>query len=79
MTEKDTLKIPDKDLSREGWLDIVKPVYEAGRLDHIPARKPVTLHDHKVAQSQNYWLTRKSIGFPDTDWHERIFGNGRKS
>lgn len=53
---------PDKDLSREGWLDIVKPVELAGRLDHIPARKPITKKDKETARIQNYWLTRRSIG-----------------
>jgi hypothetical protein len=53
---------PDKDLAREGWLSIVKPVELAGRLDHIPARKPVTAKDRETARLQNYWLTRRSIG-----------------
>jgi hypothetical protein len=53
---------PDKDLAREGWLDIVKPVDMVGRLDHIPARKPRTKKDKETARLQNYWLTRRSIG-----------------
>jgi hypothetical protein len=53
---------PDKNLAREGWLDIVKPVELAGRLDHIPARKPVTAKDRETARLQNHWLTRRSIG-----------------
>lgn len=56
--------LPDKDLSREGWLDIVKPVDMAGRLDHIPARKPVTKKDYDIAAKQNYWLSRRSHGMP---------------
>jgi hypothetical protein len=60
----DSMKMPDKDLSREGWLDIVKPVEMAGRLDKIPARKPVTKKDHDIARKQNYWLSRRSFGMP---------------
>lgn len=68
-------KIPDKDLSREGWLDIVKPVDMAGRLDKIPARKPVTKKDYDIARNQSYWLSRRSIGMPDgysrIDWSKK--------
>jgi hypothetical protein len=53
---------PDKDLSREGWLDIVKPVDMLGRLDHIPARKPRSKKEKEMARVQNYWLSRRSIG-----------------
>jgi hypothetical protein len=56
--------IPDKDLSREGWLDIVKPVDMAGRLDHIPAIKPTTKKQFDTAAKQNYWLSRRSYGMP---------------
>lgn len=67
--------LPDKNLSREGWLDIVKPVAMAGRLDHIPARKPVTKKDRDIAKNQNYWLTRRSMAMPDgyekIDWSKK--------
>lgn len=58
--------LPDKNLSREGWLDIVKPVAMAGRLDKIPARKPVTKKDYDTAKKQAYWLGRRSFSMPDT-------------
>lgn len=61
---------PDKDLSREGWLDIVKPVERAGRLDHIPARKPVTKKDYETARLQNYYLTKNSFGSTSERYRE---------
>lgn len=72
---------PDKDLSREGWLDIVKPVELAGRLDHIPARKPVTKKDRETARLQNHWLSRRSIGSASEAYrenYERIKWNRTK-
>lgn len=64
--------IPDKNATREFWLDVVKPVEMAGRLDHIPARPAETLAEKSAAKTQNHWLSRKSFGFPDSDWYERI-------
>ncbi len=61
---------PDKDLSREGWLDIVKPVELAGRLDHIPARKPVTKKDRETARLQNHWLSRRTPGSTSERYRE---------
>lgn len=58
------MTLPDKDLSREGWLDIVKPVAMVGRLDHIPAIKPKTKKQYDIAAKQNYWLSRRSYGMP---------------
>ncbi|MDE2591105.1 MAG: hypothetical protein KGL95_15715, partial [Patescibacteria group bacterium] len=61
---------PDKDLAREGWLNIVKPVEKVGRLDHIPARKPVTKKDYETARIQNYWLTKNSFGSTSERYRE---------
>lgn len=47
---------------REAWLEMVKPVSNAGRLDKIPARRATTLRDRRTAQVQNYYLTRRSFG-----------------
>lgn len=55
-------RLPDPYLSREAWLQIVKPVEMAGRLDHIPATKPNNKREQKTADLQNFYLTRKSIG-----------------
>ena len=69
---------PDKDLAREGWLDIVKPVDMVGRLDHIPARKPITKKEHETARLQNYWITRRSYGSTNEQYrtgYERIKWN----
>ena len=70
--------IADKNAVREYWLDVVKPVERAGRLDHIPARKAETLQEKSVAKTQNHWISRKSFGFPDGSWHERIYGTGNR-
>ena len=63
---------PDKNLAREGWLDIVKPVEMSGRLDHIPAKKPTTKKEKETARLQNYWLSRRSYVMPEgydaIDW-----------
>lgn len=63
---------PDKNLSREGWLDIVKPVELAGRLDKIPAQKPVSKLDKRRAENQRYWLSKRSYDMPSgyefIDW-----------
>ena len=57
--------LPDKNLAREGWLDIVKPVELAGKLDHIPARKPVTKKDYDIAKKQAYWLSKRNYSMPE--------------
>jgi hypothetical protein len=68
-------KPADQNLAREGWLDIVKPVDMAGRLDHIPAQKPVTKKQYDTAKKQSYWLSRRSYGMPDgysqIDWSKK--------
>src|SRR6266699_3589070 len=64
-------KIPDKDLSREGWLDIVKPAYlRRGHTDYLLHQEADTTLRRSRAKMQNYWLSRRSFGMPDN--YERI-------
>ncbi len=71
-------KIPDKDLSREGWLDIVKPAYlRRGHTDYLLHQEADTTLRKSRAATQNYWLSRRSFGMPDG--YERIFRNGRRA
>ncbi len=63
-------KIPDPILCRDEWLRIVQPVERAGRLDHIPAKKPVSKKEYDMAKKQNYWLSRRTFAMPDN--YERI-------
>src|SRR6266700_1745556 len=64
-------KIPDKDLSREGWLDIVKPAYlRRGHTDYLLHQEADTTLRRSRAKTQNHWLTRRSYGMPDN--YERI-------
>jgi hypothetical protein len=67
-----TSKPADPQLVKDAWLDIVVPVERAGRLDHIPARKAETLRERDIARTQNYSVTRRTYGFSDSDWYERI-------
>lgn len=57
-------------LLKEAWLDIVKPVAMAGRLDHIPAKVPENLREKSQGRTQAYYLSRRSYGMPDG--YERI-------
>lgn len=59
------VKFPDAYASKQYWLECLKPPAMAGRLDNIPAKKPVTKKDHDVARKQNYELSRRSYGVPD--------------
>src|SRR5260221_3297836 len=64
-------KIPDKDLSREGWLDIVKPAYlRRGHTDYLLHQEADTTLRKSRAATQNHWLTKRSFGMPDN--YERI-------
>ena len=64
-------KIPDKDLSREGWLDIVKPAYlRRGHTDYLLHQEADTTLRRSRAATQNHWLTKRSFGIPDN--YERI-------
>ena len=47
---------------KEFWLDTVVPAERAGKLDKIPAGKAVSKQGKKIAQTQNYYLTRRSFG-----------------
>lgn len=70
-------KMADPYLSREAWLNIVKPVEMAGRLDHVKARPPANRREQETARVQNYFLTRKSQGFEYQEGqYERIFRKG---
>lgn len=72
-------KAADEYLMREAWLNVVKPVEMAGRLDHVKARPPMNKREEKTAQLQNYFLTRKSQGFNYQEGqYERIFSRGKK-
>src|SRR5207247_11283956 len=67
-------KIPDKDLSREGWLDIVKPAYmRRGHTDYLLHQEANTTLRRSRAKTQNYWLSRRSYGMPEN--YERIRWN----
>ena len=68
-------KPADPYLQREAWKEIVVPVERAGRLDHIPARKPVTKKDYDTARKQNSAITRKPFGLSEQarDNYDRIF------
>jgi hypothetical protein len=65
----------DPQLMKEAWLDIVAPVERAGRLDHIPARKPMNKKEVDTARKQNYAVTRRTFGMPDNynriDWSRK--------
>lgn len=66
-------KIADSYLSREAWLDIVKPVEMAGRLDHVAAKPPRNKREKKTAMLQNHYLSKRSVGmFSDPNAYERI-------
>lgn len=69
-------KQADPYLMREAWLQIVKPVANAGRLDKIAAQKPLTKKQKHVAQVQNYHLTRATYAMPDG--YSRIQWNSTK-
>lgn len=56
---------PDPILCRDEWLRIVQPVERVGRLDHIPAKKPVSKKEQDMAKKQNYWLSRRTFAMPD--------------
>lgn len=58
-------KTPDPILCRDEWLRIVQPAERMGRLDHIPAKKPVSKKEHDMAKKQNYWLSRRTFAMPD--------------
>ena len=61
----------DPQAVRDFWLQTVRPVADAGRLDKIrPAFKGVSPRGRDIARNQNHWLTRKSFGMPDG--YERI-------
>ena len=47
---------------KEAWLDVVVPAERAGRLDKIPARKPVNLRERSQAKAQNHAVTRHTFG-----------------
>jgi hypothetical protein len=55
---------------RDFWLQCVQPVARRGALDKIPTRKAVTTRDRDIARTQNYHLTKVSIGMPHG--YERI-------
>lgn len=63
-------KPANPDLMREAWLDIVKPVAMAGRLDHIPAKVPGNLREKSQGRKQAHYLSRRSFGMPEG--YERI-------
>ncbi len=66
----------DPYLMREAWLQVVKPVANAGRLDSIQPRKASTKKQQHTAQVQNYYLTRKCYAMPVG--YERIRWNSQE-
>ena len=47
---------------RDFWLDCVRPVADAGKLDKIKPKKATTPREKAQAKTQNYSLTRRVIG-----------------
>ena len=59
-----TAKIADPEGVKDFWLQVVKPVAQAGRLDKIPAHTAVTPRGKDIARKQNYELTKRTYGMP---------------
>lgn len=72
-------KPADPYLAREAWLNIVKPVEMAGRLDHVKATPASNARERKTRDLQNHYLTQRSVGIEYQEGQfERIF-HGRRN
>ena len=58
---------------RDFWLEVVRPAADRGKLEKMPTVKGVSKRGRDIARTQNYHLTRKSIGMPEG--YERIRWN----
>lgn len=58
---------------RDFWLEVVRPAADRGKLEKVPTVKGVSKRGRDIARTQNYHLTRKSIGMPEG--YERIQWN----
>jgi hypothetical protein len=47
---------------RDFWLEVVRPAADSGKLEKIPTVKARTPRQAAIARTQNYWLTRRTIG-----------------
>lgn len=47
---------------KEFWLDTVRPAADLGKLEKVPTKKATTKRERQIADTQNYWLSRKSFG-----------------
>jgi hypothetical protein len=72
----ETGKMADPHKAREYWTEVVRSASDRGRLEKVPTRLAKTKRERATAQSQNYWLSKKSFGvFGDNydriDWSRR--------
>lgn len=47
---------------REFWVETVRGAADRGKLETIPTVKARTPREQAQAKSQNFWLTRRTIG-----------------
>lgn len=53
----------DRQQAREYWVEVVRQAADRGKLEKVPTRKAVTKRECSQRDAQNYWLSKRSIGF----------------
>ena len=66
----------DREQQREYWVEVVRSAQDRGKLETIPTRIASTKREMAQRDRQNYWLSKRSIGFSHPnydriDWRKR--------
>jgi len=65
--------LADKDAVREYWVEIVRSASDRGKLEKIPTTIARTKRECAQRDSQNYWLSKRSIGFSHPNYDRIIW------